>query len=336
VWTIATLIEKITAQTQEARDVPLDAADVRIFCEMAFRGLDYDSFTDRRLSPLAIGRKLGMDEKTVRIRVRRMEDDGFIKYYQALPNLSLFGLNTAVSYRFEALNLSTKHKVIENIRQAPFLEEAIDYLGHYVSISIAGQSAEQIEQLSAEMVNNFELSKEILGGRNSKKPLSMPDKLDWQIIQKLRYDAQASTKEISESLSVTPRMVDYRISKLLDSGLLRIRAIIDNQKQQGLIFYELEISIDDGKQFDVVKNLSNEYGERLWSIRTLASGNVLLANFFGFTLAEPEKAAAFVSRLEGVRSCSLFILKETIEPERPNWLDNLIAQNVVPSRLTSH
>jgi hypothetical protein len=25
----------------------LDAKDVRIFCEIAFRGLDYDSFTDR-------------------------------------------------------------------------------------------------------------------------------------------------------------------------------------------------------------------------------------------------------------------------------------------------
>jgi hypothetical protein len=50
----------------------LDAKDVRIFCEIAFKGLDYDSFTDRRVSPLAIGRKLGLDEKTVRVK----EDGG--------------------------------------------------------------------------------------------------------------------------------------------------------------------------------------------------------------------------------------------------------------------
>ncbi|MGH9976798.1 MAG: winged helix-turn-helix transcriptional regulator, partial [Nitrososphaeraceae archaeon] len=65
----------------------MDAKDVRIFCEIAFKGLDYDSFTDRRVSPLAIGRKLGFDEKTVRVRVKKMEDDGFIKYYQAMPSL---------------------------------------------------------------------------------------------------------------------------------------------------------------------------------------------------------------------------------------------------------
>jgi DNA-binding Lrp family transcriptional regulator len=66
----------------------LDAKDVRIFCEIAFKGLDYDSFTDRRVSPLAIGRKLGLDEKTVRVRIKK--DDGFIKYYQAMPSLALF------------------------------------------------------------------------------------------------------------------------------------------------------------------------------------------------------------------------------------------------------
>src|ERR687892_1236428 len=106
----------------------LDAKDVRIFCEIAFKGLDYDSFTDRRVSPLAIGRKLGLDEKTVRARVKKMEDVGFIKYYQAMPNLALFQLKNLNAYRFEALNIVTKHQVLEFV-------QAIDYLGPVVSVS---------------------------------------------------------------------------------------------------------------------------------------------------------------------------------------------------------
>lgn len=304
---------------------------MRIFCEMAFKGLDYDSFTDRRISPLAIGRKLGLDEKTVRARVKKMEDEGFIKYYQALPNLSLFGLGFVISYRFESLNLSTKHRVVENIQKAPLIVEAIDYLGQFVSVSIAGHSAQAIEEVATRLTARFELHREILGDRHAKKPPSVPEKLDWQIIQKLRYDAQSGIKDLSESLSITPRMIEYRISKLLDSGSLLIRAIVNNQKQQGLIFYELQISIEQQKQFEVVKILSDRYGEKLWSIRTLALGTMLLANFFGFTLAEPEESAEFATRLEGVRSCSLFITKETIEPEKPNWIDNLIAQNIISS-----
>ncbi len=299
----------------------LDAKDVRIFCEIAFRGLDYDSFTDRRVSPLTIGRKLGLDEKTVRSRVKKMEDDGFIKYYQ---------LKIMNTYRFEALNIATKHRVIEHIQELPLMVEAIDYLGQVVSVNIAGTSSEEIDQVAFKLANKFELYKWILGSRIVKEPISVADRLDWKIIQELRYNALLGVKELSELLSITPRMVEYRISKLLASDMLVIRAIIDGQKQRGLIFYELEISVDERKQYEVVKRLSEIYAERLWSVRILTAG-ILLANFFAFTLAEPEEAYVNRLKLNGVRSCSLFIFKEIVEPRRPNWTDNLIEQKILTS-----
>jgi DNA-binding Lrp family transcriptional regulator len=308
----------------------LDAKDVRIFCEIAFKGLDYDSFTDRRVSPLAIGRKLGLDEKTVRVRVKKMEDDGFIKYYQAMPSLTLFQLKNTNTYRFEALNIATKHRVIEYIQELPFIVEAIDYLGQVVSVSISGTSSEEIDQVASGLASRFELYKWILGSRIIREPVSVADRLDWQIIQELRYDALSGVKELSESLSITPRMIEYRIKKLLGSDMLLVRAIISSQKQQGLIFYELEMSVDETKQYEVIKRLSEIYAEKLWSVRTLAAG-VLLANFFAFTLAEPEEAYVNTLKLEGVKSCSLFIFKETVEPKKPNWMDRLIEQKIASS-----
>lgn len=309
----------------------MDAKDVRIFCEIAFKGLDYDSFTDRRVSPLAIGRKLGLDEKTVRVRVKKMEDDGFIKYYQAMPSLALFQLKNMNTYRFEALNIATKHRVIQYIQELPFIVEAIDYLGQIVSVSISGTSSEEIDQVASGLANRFELYKWILGSRIMKESVSVADRLDWQIIQELRYDALSGVKELSESLSMTPRIVEYRIKKLLGSGMLLVRAITNSQKQQGLIFYELEMSVDETKQYEVIKRLSEIYAEKLWSVRTLAAG-VVLGNFFAFTLAEPEEAYVNTLKLGGVRSCSLFIFKETVEPKRPNWMDRLIEQKIASSK----
>jgi DNA-binding Lrp family transcriptional regulator len=308
----------------------LDAKDVRIFCEIAFKGLDYDSFTDRRVSPLAIGRKLGLDEKTVRVRVKKMEDDGFIKYYQAMPSLALFQLKNTNTYRFEALNIATKRRVIEYIQELPFIVEAIDYLGQVVSVSISGTSSEEIDQVASGLASRFELYKWILGSRIIREPVSVADRLDWQIIQELRYDALSGVKELSESLSITPRMIEYRIKKLLASDMLLVRAIVSSQRQQGLIFYELEMSVDETKQYEVIKRLSEIYAEKLWSVRTLAVG-VLLANFFAFTLAEPEEAYVNTLKLEGVKSCSLFIFKETVEPKKPNWMDRLIEQKIASS-----
>ena len=305
----------------------MDAKDVKIFCEIAFKGLDYDSFTDRRVSPLAIGKKLGLDEKTVRTRIKKMEDDGFIKYYQAMPSLALFQLKNVNTYRFEALNIATKHRIIEYVQELPFIVEAIDYLGQTVTLCITGTSSEGIDQVAARIANRFELFKWILGSRIIKQPLSVTDKLDWQIIQGLRYDALAGVKGLSESLSITPRMVEYRIKKLLGSDILRVRAIINSQKQQGLIFYELEVSVEERKHYEVIKRLSEFYAEKLWSVRTLTT-RVLLANFFAFTLSEPEDAYVNTLKLEGVRSCSLFIFKESGEPKRPNWMDCLIEQKI--------
>ncbi len=305
----------------------MDAKDVRIFCEIAFKGLDYDSFTDRRVSPLAIGRKLGLDEKTVRLRVKKMENDGFIKYYQAMPSLALFQLKNTNTYRFEALNIATKHLLVKYVQELPSIVEAIDYLGQIASVSISGASSDETDQVASELANRFELYKWILGSRIIKEPASVGDRLDWQIIQELRYDALSGVKELSESLSITPRMVEYRIKKLLGSGMLLVRAIINSQKQEGLIFYELEISVDETRQYNVIKQLSEIYAEKLWSVRTLTAG-ILLGNFFAFTLAEPEEAYVNTLKLEGVKSCSLFIFKETVEPKRPNWIDDLIEQKI--------
>jgi DNA-binding Lrp family transcriptional regulator len=309
----------------------LDSKDVRIFCEIAFKGLDYDSFTDRRVSPLAIGRKLGIDEKTVRVRVKKMEDDGFIKYYQAMPNLALFQLKNMSTYRFEALNIATKHRVIEYVQELPFIVEANDYLGQVVSVSITGTSSEVIDKVASRLAYRFELNRWLLGGHIIREPISAVDRLDWQIIQELRYDALSGAKELSESLSLTPRMVEYRIKKLLSSDMLLVRAIINSQKQQGLIFYELEMSVDETKRYEVIKRLSEIYAEKLWSVRTLAAG-ILLANIFAFTLAEPEEAYVNTLKLDGVRSCSLFIFKEMVEPKRPNWMDGLIEQKIASSK----
>ena len=305
----------------------MDAKDVRIFCEMAFRGLDYDSFTDRRVSPLAIGRKLGLDEKTVRVRVRKMEDDGFIKYYQAVPNMALFGMKMQDSYRLEAVNITTKHRVVENIQQIPYVVEATDYLGLSVALTVAAPSLNEIDKVVGQIVNRFELPKISRGARQIKESLFHPEKLDWQIFQKLRYDALCGIKELAEQLSITPRMAEYRIAKLLNSNTLLIRAVIDPQKQRGLIFYELEMIVEEGKQFRAVKELGETHQEQLWSVHT-SSGGVLRANLFGFTLAEPENIAIKALKLDGVKACTLLIFKETVEPRKPNWIDDLLEQKV--------
>ena len=300
----------------------MDATDVRIFLEMGFKDPGHQGLMDRQASPSTIGKKLKLDEKTVRIRVKRMEDEGFIKYYQAIPSLSLFGLNSVGLFRLEAHNLTTKLRALEHAHQLPGVVESSDYLGPSISVLLAGSSTSEVHRLADQITNRFELHSLSLWDRELNQPINKPDRLDWMIVQKLRYDAYCSVKEVADAFAITPRMAQYRIAKLLKSGALQVRAVTNTQKQGGLVFYEMEISADETRISAVIKQLRETHGERLWSVQS--SKGVILANLFGFTLGEPEQAAVRSQETDGVGRCVLFILKEVIEPRRPNWIDELI------------
>ena len=309
----------------------MDAKDVRIFCELAFREMSPRAFTERHLSPAGIARKLGLDEKTVRLRVKKMEAAGFIKYYQATPELALFGLKCLALYRFEAMNIATKYGVVKYIQGLPGVAEAFDFLGPTLSISVAGASEMKVQQLGDEIAGRFELTKMNLGDHGIGEPHSRPDRLDWKIIQNLRYDARSSYKEVADALSITPRMAEYRIGKLMDSGAVLVRAVINPQKQEGLVFYELGVTVERERKTAFMREMKGKFGEKLWSVQESASG-VLLLNLFGFTLGEPEEAAMELLTIAGVKRCSILILKEVLEPARPNWIDVLIQEEIAPGQ----
>jgi len=301
----------------------VDAEDVRIFCELAFQDLGSSAFVRRAPSPAEIGKTLSMDEKTVRLRVRRMEESGFIKYYQATPELALFGLKRLALYRFEAMNVPTKHGVIQHVHGMPGIVQVADYLGPTVSVSVAGASPDKVVQLGDEIAGRFELKKTTLGEGVIEAPEMKLDSIDWRIVQRLRYDARSAHKDVAEAVSITARMAEYRTRKLLDSGAVRVRAVINPQRQEGLVFYEVEVTVEPSKRASVLSAVQQRHKESIWSLQEPAPGTILLS-LFAFTLAQPEAVAMELLTVPGVRYCSILILKEILEPARPNWIDTLI------------
>lgn len=307
----------------------MDSIDARIFCEMAFTDPGYEEFEERHPSAADLGKKLGLDTKTVRVRVKRMEESGFIKYYQASPNLALFGMRVVSLFRFEALNLSTKKAMVDHLHEVPRLVESSDYLGPFLTARLVGATREEARSGADYLASRYELGIVALGSRMIKEPGSRVDSLDWQIIKGLRYDARSSDRDLAEALSVTERIVGYRVSKLLRSGAIRTKAVIEPQKQAGLVFYELELAIDPQRRGAISTRLEERHGDRLWNLSS-PMADMILASLFCFTIAEPEESVVEAMKIEGVKRCQLFILKEVIEPRRPNWIDSLIDSRLRP------
>ncbi len=306
----------------------MDAKDVRIFCEMGFKFPDYNRFSERHVSPSEIGNKLGLDEKTVRVRVKKMEEEGFIKYYEAIPNLALFGTKSVEQYAFEAPDIPSKEEALGYFRTADRIVDITDFLGPLFGASLAGASHDQIQVLTNEIVEKLKLKRGFkMFERTPIEPASIPQKLDWQIMLRLRYDALCPAKDIAEEISITDRMVEYRISKLLESRAFYIRAIINQQRQEGVIFYGLNLFVDPEKQDVLVKEFKETYQERFWSLWTPMSGLIIL-NLFALNLGEPEETLKHTLQLKGVKQGSMVIFKELVESERPNWIDELIEKKI--------
>ncbi len=306
----------------------VDPTDVRIFCEMGYKYPYYNAFAERHISPTAIGSKLGVDEKTVRLRVKKMEEEGFIKYYQADPNLKLFGIKSSVSYAFEAPDIPSKYEALRYFETASHALEIADNLGPVLSAILVGDSEEQVQKMANEVTEKLKLKSNFkINARNIMEPTLTPQKLDWQIIQCLRYNALRPIKEIIEASSITPRMAEYRIAKLLESKVFFIRAMINPERQQGILFYNLVLFIDEARQSALLDRLKENHSDRIWVMLNPAP-NVIIAGFFALTPGEPEETMMKVRQFGGIRQCLLAIFVKFVEPQRPNWVDNLIERAI--------
>jgi DNA-binding Lrp family transcriptional regulator len=309
---------------QAAVIAPMDAMDVRIFCEMAFKYADYDGFSDRRISPKEIGAKLGLDEKTVRLRVKKLEEDEFIKYYQALPNLALFGYNELCSLILEAPDITAKQAALQHFLRVPSVVEVDDFQGPMFSVGLGAASPEEAIKSANSTASEVgvKVHPNVLE-RKTRPPLLQPDKLDWKLMASLRYDALRPMKDISDSTSITYRMAEFRLSRLLDSRVFYVTALLNSRKQQGIIFYGLILFVDPLHQSHLISQSKKIHGDKLW-LYGAPDDHTIFLNLFSLTSGGPEDAVLATSKLEGVKQYFLMIHRERFEPSKPSWIDQAI------------
>ncbi len=305
----------------------MDSTDVLIFCEMSFKYFDY-SGSKRRPSSKGIGEKLGLDERTVRLRIRKMEREGFIRYYQAIPNLRLLGQPLAYLCNFQTTDITTKHRAIAMIREADDIIDIADYLGESFGVTISAASEEDAQQTIAKLSRKIGTPRfGLLPPRQFPSPMRTLGKLDWELVKSLRYDALKTTREVARETGSTHRMADYAIGRLFESQALFTRAIINAKDSKGIIFYSLNLNVEDGKQQRITNDLRAALGERLWWTFT-PPGQPLILFLFSTSIGKAEDDLLDALQLPGINGGSLTIFKGWVEPERPSWIDRRVEEKI--------
>src|SRR3989304_2581708 len=92
----------------------MDSLDLRIVREMGFRPYGTRPQDPMRVKPSYLAKRTGVGPGTGEARLARMEDAGFIRFYQMYPNFRHFGLHGS-AYLFRVPDDDRKAEAIEKV-----------------------------------------------------------------------------------------------------------------------------------------------------------------------------------------------------------------------------
>lgn len=217
----------------------MDPLDLKIIRTMGVRpygpkprGLD-------ALKVARVAKALHVEPETVRARLAKMEETGFLRGYQVYPNLTHLGLSAA-AYVFRVPDEDKKADAITKVSLIDHLTEVHNFLGAELCIDVAFKSP-------ADLSRKLQLLGEITGDRAPERfyDREMPEvrrpltKLDWQILRALRNRATRPLAEVAQEVGASVKTVRRRHTAMAREGSFFAVPAVDASRAPGMILYDL-------------------------------------------------------------------------------------------------
>jgi DNA-binding Lrp family transcriptional regulator len=217
----------------------MDPLDLKILRTMGVRPYGPKP---RGLDALKVGRVakvLGVEPETVRSRLAKMEETGFLRGYQVYPNLNHLGL-AAAAYVVRVPDEDKKVDAVTKVALIDGLSEVHNFLGAELCIDVAFQGPSDLSR-------KLKLLSEITGDRAPERfyDREMPEvrrpltRLDWRILRALRNRATRPLSEVAEEVGASVKTVRRRHTAMAHEGSFFAVPAVDASRAPGMILYDL-------------------------------------------------------------------------------------------------
>jgi DNA-binding Lrp family transcriptional regulator len=276
----------------------MDRLDLKIFLAMGARYYTFQGGVERQLNLSFIAKQLGVNPDTVRARIKKLEESGFIKYYQIFPNFRLFGMSCLATGLIFPNPASKKEalKKLKLINEVPWIDERLNSL----RVLLLYQTLEPDLERKLALVEELTGVKPMRQNYMETLPVGMePTLIDWLLFRSLRYDARKPTEQVAKELGLTARALNYRLQRLTRGNAYFIVPVISLENLQNTTCTHFTIFLDENRRAEAIDEITRLFGERDMSRYVSSEGSVTFC-VLTTTITESDEDYLKVQAIPGV------------------------------------
>ena len=293
---------------------------LRILRELA-TPRDFGTFLRPTYSDVA--KKLGIDEETVRVRVRQTQQAGAILGWQLSINPHLVG-REATSAILGVADPSSKQSIIAQIKLIDEVVLIMDFYERPLRVVFNHETHQDRDR-------RLGLIESICGDDNPTTwqvgyaPCNVTLKrTDWEILKELRKDSLQSNAEIAASVGVSARTVKRRLSFMTEARAIHAFAMGDVKRMPGMVYFFLVDCHDEAKKHRVDEAITS----RLESAVFVDTRNRRYSQYTAVfrNASEAEETHRWIKAIDGAEDTKMYIMREIIAVQ--DWADKEIGKHL--------
>jgi DNA-binding Lrp family transcriptional regulator len=295
----------------------LDSLDKKIIKELASpRFFQWNV----RESYASIAKRLGIDEETVRKRIKHAEKIGSIQGWRVVIHPHLIG-HEDVEVDLEVTDAEKKPEILSQIKLIEGVIWILNFEGSGLFVLFYSGSGQAISR-KVQLIRTICRAEKLTVWSNSLPPCNIKiSRTDWSIVWAIRDDPRKSLSEIAKEVGVTTRTVNRRLTLLTESRAFFLVGLANFRQSAGISCNMLIFCPHENDKYFATERIFSRF-ENTIVFGGSTSSNYLFYNMVFDNLYEANEAYEWIKGLKGVGGVRMRIIRDLIFVR--DWLDEEI------------
>jgi DNA-binding Lrp family transcriptional regulator len=210
-----------------------------------------------------VARKLGVDEDTVRNRLKTMREIGLLRGWRLIPNARLLGMESS-NVVLDFVDQDSKDAATPRIRNAQGAVLIQDFYGKTMQVTVFHREADNPERnltsqgIVADVVTRWKV--------NLPRCEHKPKEIDWRIIAMMLRNAETKLPQIALRVKASSRTVKRRVNVMMASSAFFMQPLLNLRKAMGVTPCQLLVKCTPEKKRTIDEAIASRFERTVFKL----------------------------------------------------------------------